>query len=60
MKKTAIIFFSLMLLGYLSHAQQDSFFKKADAFFKSNVTEGRVKYKEVKQNPSVLNSLFKK
>ncbi|UZR94480.1 DUF547 domain-containing protein [Chondrinema litorale] len=57
MKKTAIIFFSLMFLGFYSNAQQESFFKKADAFFKSNVTEGRVKYKGIKQNSSVLNNL---
>lgn len=35
----------------------NTFIKKADAFFKANVTNGRVNYKAIKNNPTALNEL---
>ena len=48
-----------MLFGFICTAQPDSFFKKADLFFKAYVTDGSVKYKEITSKPSELNELIK-
>ena len=36
---------------------QESFFNEADAFFKTNVKDGKVAYSDIKKNPEALNTL---
>ncbi|MFK7814078.1 MAG: DUF547 domain-containing protein [Maribacter sp.] len=49
----------LVLTTSLSFAQSTTeFFSKSDAFFKANVTNGRVAYKSIKNNPAALNELL--
>ncbi len=45
--------------SFISLAQvPDSFFNKADAFFKQNVSNGKVNYSAVKNNPGTLDQLI--
>ncbi|GAA4238648.1 hypothetical protein GCM10022291_29940 [Postechiella marina] len=37
----------------------DAFFNKADAFFKTNVIEGKVAYSKIHSNPEALNAVLK-
>ncbi len=57
MKK--IVLLSLLIATQFIQAQIDaSFFNKADQFFKTYVTNGRVKYSEIKKSPSTLDALI--
>lgn len=52
----ALMSLCFILQGYAqSHTQ---FFQDADAFFKKNVSNGRVKYQDIKSNPAQLNKLL--
>ncbi len=53
--KISIILFFTITLGYSQGTSE--FFSKADAFFKTNVKNGRVAYASIKQDPSSLNEL---
>lgn len=54
-----VIIVLIALNGFQVQAQDTaSFFKNADAFFKANVSNGRVDYAAVKANPDALNSLL--
>ncbi len=56
MKQLLIV--GLFLAVQITQAQvSSSFFSKADAFFKTYVKEGKVKYSEIKKTPEQLNSL---
>ena len=50
--------FSLATISATFGQSTDEFFSKADAFFKTNVTNGRVHYKAIKENPADLNELL--
>ncbi len=53
------LFFLLVLISSFSFAQEPSkFFDATDAFFKQYVSNGRVKYAEIKQNPNHLYELL--
>jgi hypothetical protein len=53
------IFFLLVLISSISSAQEPSkFFDASDAFFKQYVSNARVKYAEIKQNPKDLQELL--
>ena len=57
MKKVIII--AILLISQLGFSQSTSeFFKKADAFFKTYVVNGKVNYTEIKKDPSSLNELI--
>jgi len=57
--KMKYIFFLLVLISSISSAQETSkFFDASDAFFKQYVSNGRVKYAEIKQNPKNLQELL--
>ncbi len=51
-----VLFLSLVSFGTAQGT--DAFFSKADAFFKTHVTNGRVAYKNIKADPSELNALL--
>ena len=56
MKK--ILFLLLITSAHITFAQaSDDFFNKADAFFQTYVTNGKVKYAEIKANPTTLDEL---
>lgn len=57
MKKFTFVFI-FSLLSSFAFAQAD-FFMKADAFFKKNVSNGKVRYASIKSNPTELNALVK-
>ena len=58
MKKLIII--TALLIANLGLAQSTTdFFAKSDAFFKKHVSNGRVDYKTIKNNPSDLDELLK-
>ncbi len=58
--RISTIVFALIFITTAGIAQtHDAFFQKADAFFKSSVVNGRVKYATVKKDPSALNALVK-
>ncbi len=49
----------LVLLVQLGFSQDtNTFFAKADTFFSTYVTDGKIAYKEIKANPSSLNELI--
>ena len=49
----------LLLFSATIFAQSpNTFIQKADAFFKANVSNGRVNYKAIKNDPSQLNELI--
>lgn len=49
----------LLLFISFGHAQSTSeFFSKSEGFFKTYVTDGRVAYSEIKDNPELLNTLI--
>jgi hypothetical protein len=53
------IFFLIILFSSFSHAQDTSdFFDASDEFFKQYVSNGRVKYAEIKQNRNDLDELL--
>ncbi|TVZ26777.1 uncharacterized protein DUF547 [Gillisia sp. Hel_I_86] len=53
------LFFLTLLISNFSFAQEPSkFFDASDAFFKQYVSNGRVKYAEIKQNPNSLYELL--
>ncbi len=53
------IFFLLVLVSSISSAQEASkFLDASDTFFKQYVSNGRVKYAEIKQNPNDLQELL--
>jgi hypothetical protein len=53
------IFFLLVLISSFSFAQETSkFFDVADSFFNEYVSNGRVKYAEIKENPNHLYELL--
>ncbi len=57
MKKITIIL--ILLIAQLGFSQSTAdFFTKADAFFKSYVVNGRVKYNAIKKDPVVLDELL--
>lgn len=59
MKMKPLITSIILLFSVTIFAQSpDVFIKKADAFFKANVSNGRVNYKAIKKNPTNLNSLI--
>jgi Protein of unknown function, DUF547 len=53
-----ILTFLLASLHFVTFAQNDVFFNKADNFFQSFVEEGRVNYSAIKNNPAQLNELM--
>jgi hypothetical protein len=53
-----LVFLFAVLAVLHTHAQA-TFFDRADAFFKKNVTEGRVNYAGIKKNPAELTVLVK-
>tara|TARA_R100000935_G_C2835615_1_gene167896 strand:+ start:1631 stop:2338 length:708 start_codon:yes stop_codon:yes gene_type:complete len=56
MKKFSLL---LILISSFSFAQETSkFFDASDKFFKQYVSNGRVKYEEIKQNPNDLHELL--
>ncbi len=59
MKKIIVII--TVILGSVAAQAQDlnTFFNKADAFFKSNVANGRVAYDNIHKDPSQLNEVLK-
>lgn len=58
MKKTYVLIV-LLLSIFLVHAQNTTdFFSKSDMFFKTNVKNGRVTYKSIKDSPEPLNELI--
>lgn len=57
MRNAIIALFSLFLLQGFSQSV-DTFFSKTDAFFKTNVKNGLVDYKAIKENPDELNSIL--
>lgn len=59
MKKIIVII--TVIIGSVAAQAQDlnTFFNKADAFFKSNVANGRVAYDNVYKDPSQLNEVLK-
>lgn len=59
MKK--IIFIITVFLGSVSVKAQDlnTFFNKADAFFKANVANGKVAYSKIHDNQETLNNILK-
>ncbi len=58
--KTHIALILFLSLAFFGTAQGTAdFFTKADAFFKTHVTNGRVAYKNIKADPSELNELLK-
>lgn len=53
------MFAAVFAMAWTSQGQTTSeFFSKSDAFFKTNVTDGRVNYKAIKTNPNALNELL--
>ncbi|SIS41863.1 Protein of unknown function, DUF547 [Zobellia uliginosa] len=50
--------FSLATISGAFGQSTTDFFTKADAFFKANVSNGRVHYRAIKENPSDLNELL--
>ncbi|GAA4275572.1 DUF547 domain-containing protein [Aquimarina mytili] len=57
MKKITIVL--ILLLTQISFAQSTAdFFTKADAFFKTYVSNGKVKYSAIKKNPATLHELL--
>lgn len=52
-----VLFLNMPLAG--NATDLNSFFKQADAFLKKYVKEGRVAYKDIKQNSSEIESLYK-
>lgn len=58
MNKISLLFLALVSvsLGYTQN--KADFFIKADSFFKSHVKNGRVDYKNIKENPGTLNELL--
>jgi len=59
MKKSILLFATLLLSQFIFAQVPDSFFSKADAFFKKNVSKGLVNYTAIKANPGELNALLK-
>ena len=58
MKKIFLLIL-LVTSSFVGLAQTTSdFFAKSDAFFKSNVKNGKVTYKAIKENPAALNELI--
>lgn len=59
MKKIIVII--TVIIGSVAAQAQDlnTFFNKADAFFKSNVANGRVAYDNIHKDPSQLNEVLK-
>ncbi|WP_298237784.1 DUF547 domain-containing protein [uncultured Algibacter sp.] len=59
MKKIIIII--IVFSGIVSANAQsiDAFFNKSDAFFKTNVSNGKVAYSKIHQNSNALNALLK-
>ncbi len=51
--------FLFTFVAAISAYSQTSFFDRADAFFKKNVTEGRVNYAGIKKNTAELNGIVK-
>mgnify|MGYP002795016906 CR=1 FL=1 len=43
---------------FLAAQNNNSYFEKADGFFKAYIENGKVKYAEIKQNPKLLNDLL--
>ncbi len=59
MKKFGLLFILLAIVSCTSVAQSpDTFFKNADAFFKANVSNGKVDYMAIKENPKALKDLM--
>jgi len=59
MKKTIILFIASFISQITLAQLPASFFSKADAFFKKNISNGRVNYTAIKANPKALNELLK-
>lgn len=59
MKK--IIFIVTVLVGSISIEAQDlnTFLNQTDDFFKAHVSDGKVAYSEINENPEVLNAILK-
>jgi len=55
--KNTILFFSLFIASFTMQAEDISFFKEADLFFKKYVHNGNVKYKAIHANQESLNNL---
>lgn len=62
MKKVTFLFILLLILSFSESSAQglESFFKDADVFFDSYVSDGKVDYKAIVEAPSQLNSLLEK
>lgn len=59
MKKSISFLFAIFAIAQITSAQiNSSFFSKADSFFKENVSNGLVNYKNIKSDPSDLNELL--
>jgi len=58
--KNYILVFTFLVVSVSSYAQDlETYFSKADAFFKSNVSNGKVAYSKIHKNPEQLNTLLK-
>ena len=57
--KNTILFLSLLIASFTMQAEDISFFKEADLFFKDYVHNGNVKYKAIHSNQERLNNLVK-
>jgi hypothetical protein len=58
MKKTAMFIVFLLSISFGYAQGTADFFKKSDNFFKANVKNGRVDYKALKENPTMLKELL--
>ncbi len=56
--RTLFVFTILLFSNVSLLAQSDDFFKDANTFFKTYVTNGQVRYADIKQNPEMLNALY--
>ncbi|MBQ4820855.1 DUF547 domain-containing protein [Aquimarina sp. MMG016] len=58
MKKITLLLLMILSAQVTFSQDVEAFFTKADAFFKVNVSNGRVNYKAIKKDPSSLNLLI--
>ncbi|OEK07859.1 hypothetical protein A8C32_15370 [Flavivirga aquatica] len=58
MKKRLIILVVILITGQGFSQGLNSFFTKADAFFKTNVANGKVAYSKIHSNPETLNEVL--
>lgn len=58
--RNLLIVITVLVTGFSVKAQDlNTFFSKADSFFKTNVNQGKVAYSEIHENQDELNSILK-